>query len=159
SPQSLIAEGSANYGVDLAFPREQRIAFEKERLFPLAGLDAAEADRYYEVLALKQRLSYAGNEAARRYLDGEITAEQAVDWLARYSLQSRERAQQRLKFIETYRAYVINYNYGQDLVRAYVQVRAGKDDAKRWAVFGELLSSPRLPAELYAAVEKAMVID
>ena len=148
APQSLIAEGTANYGVALAFPRAERVAFEKERLFPLAGLDPAEADRYYQVLALKQKLSYAGNEAARRYLDGEITAEQAVDWLARYSLQSRERAQQRLKFIETYRAYVINYNLGEDLVRGYVEKKAGDDRAKRWRVFAELLAMPRLPSEL-----------
>jgi hypothetical protein len=150
SPPSLIAEGSANYGVELAFPGAERVAFEKERLFPLAGLDPAEADRYNQLLALKQKLSYAGNEAARRYLDGEITAEQAVDWLARYSLQSRERAQQRLKFIETYRAYVINYNLGEDLVRAHVEAKAGDDHAKRWRVFAELLAMPRLPSELAA---------
>ena len=28
SPQSLIAEGSANYGIDVAFPGEERLAFE-----------------------------------------------------------------------------------------------------------------------------------
>ena len=41
SPQSLIAEGSGNYGIDLAFPGNERMAFEKEVLFPLAGLDIA----------------------------------------------------------------------------------------------------------------------
>jgi len=155
SPQSLIAEGTANYGVELTFPREQRVAFEVEQLFPLAGLDPAEADRYYRVLAIKQKLSHAGNEAARRYLDGEIGAEAAIDWLARYSLQSRERARQRLQFIDKYRAYVINYNLGQDLVKAYVEAKsganqAGDDAERRWQVFGELLSSPRLPTELIA---------
>ena len=44
SPQSLIAEGSGNYGIDLAFPGDERITFEKSVLFPLAGLDAAHAD-------------------------------------------------------------------------------------------------------------------
>ena len=41
SPQSLIAEGTANYGVDIAFPGRERMAFEREVLFPLAGLDPA----------------------------------------------------------------------------------------------------------------------
>ncbi|HEV8631735.1 MAG TPA: hypothetical protein VGV61_15575 [Thermoanaerobaculia bacterium] len=148
SPQSLIAEGSANYGVKLAFPQAERVAFEKARLFPLAGLDPAQADRYYQLLALKEKLSYAGNEAARRYLDGEIKADAAVDWLARYSLQSVERARQRLQFIDTYRSYVINYNLGQDMVSEYVAAKSGGDRARQWQVFVELLSSPRLPSDL-----------
>jgi hypothetical protein len=32
SPQSLIAEGSANYGIDMAFPAEQRVAGRSTRL-------------------------------------------------------------------------------------------------------------------------------
>ena len=38
-PPSLIAEGSANYGIDMAFPPAERTAFERDSLFPLAGLD------------------------------------------------------------------------------------------------------------------------
>src|SRR6266571_4097780 len=39
SPQSLIAEGTANYGIDVAFPRAERRAFERTVIFPAAGLD------------------------------------------------------------------------------------------------------------------------
>ena len=39
SPQSLIAEGSANFGIDMAFPAAARVAYERDSLFPLAGLD------------------------------------------------------------------------------------------------------------------------
>src|SRR5439155_14257010 len=78
SPQSLIAEGSANYGIDVAFPGEERTRFERDVLFPAAGLDAAKATEYYGIQAIVDRLSYAGNEAARRYLDGEISREAAV---------------------------------------------------------------------------------
>ena len=46
SPQSLIAEGTANYGIEVAFPGTARIAFEKTVLFPGAGLDPARADEY-----------------------------------------------------------------------------------------------------------------
>src|SRR4029077_3561687 len=49
SPQSLIAEGSANYGIEVAFPGDERVRFERERLFPAAGLDASRASEYYEV--------------------------------------------------------------------------------------------------------------
>src|SRR6266581_4393378 len=52
SPQSLIAEGTANYGIEVAFPGAERIAFERDVLFPLAGLDPAQAAGYAEVSAL-----------------------------------------------------------------------------------------------------------
>jgi hypothetical protein len=110
SPQSLIAEGSANYGIDIAFPRAERLQFERSVIFPTAGLDPAGVDDYYSVLSLVDRLSYAGNEAARRYLDGQIDAAAAATWLERYGLYSPPRAQQRMRFVDQYRSYVINYN-------------------------------------------------
>lgn len=148
SPQSLIAEGTANFGIEMAFPGNERLEFEREALFPAAGLDPSQADLYHEVQRKVQKLSYAGNEAARRYLDGDIDADAAVERLTRYALMPRKRAEQRLRFIESYRSYVINYNLGQDLVRRYVESRAGSDPLERWRVFGDLLSSPRLPSGL-----------
>jgi hypothetical protein len=149
SPQSLIAEGTANYGVKVAFPPEERRAFEREVVFPAAGLDPSGADAYYEVLDLVEQLSYAGNEAARQYIDGKVDAKGAADMLVAWGLYSRPRAEQRVRFIDQYRSYVINYNLGQDLVKAYVERLAGPgDEARRWQVFTGLLSSPRLPSDL-----------
>ena len=150
SPQSLIAEGTANFGIEVAFPGPERVAWESATLFPLAGLDPSQAGRYYEVQELVQKLSYAGNEAARRYLDGEITREQAVDWMVRYNLYTPDRAEQRIRFVDRYRSYVINYNWGQDLVKQYVERQGGTPDnpQKRWEIFEDLLASPRLPSGL-----------
>ncbi|MBA2457802.1 MAG: hypothetical protein H0V43_02460 [Gemmatimonadales bacterium] len=148
SPQSLIAEGSANYGIAMAFAEDERVAYERERLFPLAGLDRSGAEKYYRVMALQKELAYAGNEAARRYLNGKIDAAAAADWLTRYALMEPARARQRIRFFDTYRSYVINYNLGEDLVREYVEREGGSDAARRWEVFTALLSSPRLPSGL-----------
>jgi hypothetical protein len=150
SPQSLIAEGTANYGIEIAFSQADRLAFEKDVLFPLAGLDGSRAQEYYEVLALVDRLSYAGNEAARRYLNGSIDRAAAAAWLERYAMYPRPRAEQRVRFMDQYRSYVINYNLGKDLVRAYVEKQAGRQakPADRWRAFAALLSSPRLPSGL-----------
>lgn len=145
SPQSLIAEGSANYGIDVAFPDAERVAFERDVLYPLAGLDGSKAEEYTRVLKLVGKLSYAGNEAARKYLNGEINADSAAKYLTAYGLMEPERARQRVKFIDTYRSYVINYNYGRDLVATYVEQG---DASQRWQRFKDLLSSPRLPSGL-----------
>ena len=150
SPQSLIAEGTANHGIEVAFSLAERIIFEKEVLFPLAGLDAKRVQEYYEVLALMDRLSYAGNEAARRYIDGTIDRAGAAAWLEKYALYTAPRAEQRVKFIDQYRSYVINYNLGKDLIRAYLTRKSGNGASvpKQWAEFAALLSSPRLPSGL-----------
>ena len=149
SPQSLIAEGTAEFGVEMAFPDGEKLAYERDTLYPLAGLDPSKAAAYQRVQDLLKKLAYAGNEAARRYLDGEIDAKAAADWLEKYELFApRARAEQRVAFIDKYRSYVINYNLGEDMVRKYVDSKSGGDAAKRWEVFKELLTSPRLPSGL-----------
>jgi hypothetical protein len=151
SPQSLIAEGTANFGIEVAFPPADRLTLEREVIFPAAGLDPAGASHYYTVMGLVDRLAYSGNDAARRYIDGEIDTAGATAWLERYGLYSTARAQQRVRFIDQYRSYVINYNLGKDMVAQYIDARAGGDASKRWAAFTELLSSPRLPSGLAVA--------
>jgi len=148
SPQSLIAEGSANYGIEVAFPGSERMEFEKRVLFPLAGIDPSRADAYYRVQRLTSKLAYVGNDVARQYLDGRIDKDQAAERLVAFGLYSPERARQRVRFIDTYRSYVINYNLGMDLVREWVERKAGADPDRRWKLFEELLSSPRLPSGL-----------
>ena len=152
SPQSLIAEGSANFGIEVALPGKERVQFESKTLFPLAGFDPDRADEYYTIQEVKGKLDNAGNEAARNYLDGRWKEREAAEWLVTYALYSPERAAQRVKFIEKYRSYVINYNLGQEMVRGYVERRGGTADqsARRWKVFEELLSEPHTPGDLLA---------
>jgi hypothetical protein len=150
SPQSLIAEGTANFGIEVAFPGEEKLAFERDRLFPLAGLDPAEAGRWAQVQAELKLLAFADNEAARGYLDGQMDRAEAEAFLVQYSLRTPAQASQRLRFIDTYRSYVINYNLGEQLVRTWVEQQGGtvRDPARRWAIFVDLISSPRLPRAL-----------
>jgi hypothetical protein len=149
SPQSLIAEGTANYGIEVAFPGNERIAFERDVLYPAAGLDPTQAAAYAEVAALVDRLAYAGNEAARRYLNKVIDRGAAAAWLTRYAMMSPARAEQRTRFFDTYRSYVINYNLGKDLVKQFVESRSGSSTDARWKEFVRLLASPRLPSGLH----------
>jgi hypothetical protein len=150
SPQSLIAEGTANYGREVAFTKPERLAFEKKVLWPAAGIDPSRVEEFYEVQDLVKKLSYATNEAARRYLNGEINADAAAAWLQKYALMDEKRAKQATKFIEKYRSYVINYNLGEDMVRSYIEKRGGtaEQPEQRWREFEHLLASPRLPGDI-----------
>jgi hypothetical protein len=122
--------------------------FEKDVLFPAAGIDASRADEYYAVQDSMKQLNYATDEVARRLIDGKIGDNVAVQWLQKYTVMEPARAQHQVKFIRRYRSYVINYNLGEDMVRRFIEKRSGTDPEKRWSEFGKLLSSPRLPSGL-----------
>lgn len=149
-PDSLIAEGSANFGKEVVFNKEERAKFEREVLFPAAGLKSARVAEYYGVQRLVEQLNYAVNEAARRLVNGETDENGAVAWLQKYALLNQKQAEQRVRFIQRYRSYVINYNLGEDLVRAYIEKQGGTaaQPEKRWAEFEKLLSTPYLPSQL-----------
>ncbi len=150
SPQSFIAEGSANYGVELAFPGENKIRFAKETLLPMAGLDTTNLSLYFRALAIRSQLNYARNEAGRGLVNRTMDEKQALNWMIKYCLYNEETALKSISFIRKYRSYIINYNYGMDLVKQYVEAKTGggSDTKKQWEVFGHLLSNPILPEDL-----------
>jgi hypothetical protein len=147
SPQSLIAEGSANYGIDLAFPGDDQLKFETATIYPLAGLPTADAAKYLALTKAMHDLAGARMTIARDYLDGRINRAQAVQLSQKYQLQSKERAEKSLDFTDQYRSYVINYGLGQDMVRAYVEA-ADPDPKAKWARMEKILSEPTLPSDL-----------
>ena len=149
SPLSITAEGSANYGIELAFPGDEKIAFERDVLFPLAGLDPEKAQSLVRLNELRRKLSHSRNHIARLYLDGDIDKEEAIRMGQEFGLQSRERAEQGIDFIETYRGYVINYNIGRDLVTGYV-ARNSEETGDRWGAFETLLTTPLSASDIAA---------
>jgi hypothetical protein len=68
--------------------------------------------------------------------------------MQRYWLDTPQAAAKTLRFIDTYRSYVINYNLGRDLVAGWVDRTGGTDDEARWSAFRALLSAPHLPGDL-----------
>ncbi len=150
SPQSLIAEGTAIVGEELIFPGEERMKFEKEVLFPLSGLNTKDADLYYQVLSLYEKLSDAGVLAAKNYLNGDWTKDETVAWLQKFQLRTKERAEKYLSFIETYRSYVVTYNSGKIIIEEYMDKNGGTKDnlAERWELFTKIISTPQTPSGL-----------
>ena len=144
SPMSFVAEGSANYGIDLAFPGDEATQFEREVLFPLAGLDPSTAEKKAQLQALSRRLARAEYTVADDWLAGRIDRDTAIEQLMKYSLADRAKATQRLRFIDTYRSYIINYGLGRDVVQAWVE----RQGPNRWAAMETLLSSQILPTDL-----------
>ena len=146
SPQSLLAEGSANYGIDLAFPGGEAVVFDTQVLAPLADLPTGEIARYVALNKAMKWLTSARYTIAAQFLAGQIDEAEATRLLQKYQLVSPERAAQSLRFIKGYRSYIINYGLGQDMVRGYVE--RGSSTEARWQRMEKILSEPTLPAEL-----------
>ncbi len=144
SPMSLIAEGTANYGIEVAFPGEERVEFERKVLYPLAGLDPAMAPTYHQVTSILEELQHVQTQAARQLVDGKLDAAAAADYLTRYALSEPERAKKSVAFIQQNRSYVINYSAGKDLVKAWVQKQGGDP----WEALKRLLTAPTVASDL-----------
>lgn len=149
SPQSLIAEGSANYGIDLAFPESSKADTERDILMPIAEIAVPSDDRYWQLLAAIKRASGARLTIAQQYLDGEIDRPAAVALTQKYLLVSLPRAEQSISFTDQYRSYVINYGLGEAIVRRYIE-RGTPSREEMWRRMAKIISEPTLPAELLA---------
>lgn len=152
-PTAVIAEGIANYGVDLAFTTEERIDYERNVILPMAGLNGDQLELYYQYFSLLDKLNYARNEVARQFLFQGKPREEAIQWLMQYGLESRGTASQRLDFIASMRTYVINYNYGKKLVKDYIQSQAGDDRKAKWRIFYDVITSPLYPQKMLGEAE------
>jgi hypothetical protein len=147
SPMGPLNEGAGNYGVELAFPGDERAEFEARVLYPLAGLDPALAPALVAFREATDDLGGARLTIAAMYLGGEIDRERAIELTQRYQLMSRARAERTVSFSEQYRSYVINYSTGEELVRAYIE-RAGPSAETRWNAYESILNQPTLPEHL-----------
>jgi hypothetical protein len=148
SPQSLIAEGSANYGIAVTFPGSEQLEFCKKTLMPLAAMDTVNAGLYFRALEIRSELNYARNEVARGIQGGSMADKEALRWLTDYCLLTQKGATDYLRFIKKYRSYVINYNYGQALVKNYIESQGGASSEMRWRLFEELLSKQYKASDL-----------
>jgi hypothetical protein len=150
SPLSPMVEGSAEFGPEVVFPGEERLAFERDVLCSLAGLDAAKLASYAAVMTLVRQLGAAQNEAGRRYLNGKFTPQETAAFLHTYALMPLESARKRVAFMDRYRSYFVTLVVGYDLVKKYILKKGGTPDqtGKRWDEYAALISLPRVPSEM-----------
>jgi len=136
SPGNMIREGAADAGVELAFPEEERFAFLRGVLFPLAGFDPADAERYVQFEALERVASGASLPILARYRDGVLDRDRAADALAEEALVASPGAL--LDFTDRYGAYVASYTLARDRVRAALDSSCGNP----WTALRALVERP-----------------
>jgi len=141
SPQSLLHEAASSLGGRLAFPEPERIAFERDELFPLAGLDPAEAAGHVRLGRLIDALHGVESDIARRYLDGGLDFPHAAAALEREALMPSPDAT--LKFLNQYRTYAATYTIGRDALQRHLDAQSPPgDDASRWRAYMNVVADP-----------------
>jgi hypothetical protein len=138
SMQSALHEAASSLAPALAFPDDARTTFERDELFPLAGLDPATAARHVAAGRLVDRLHAIEADVARKYLDGALDFPRAAAVLARDALMPS--AEATLKFLNQFRSYAATYTLGRDRLE-----RAIDSD---WTAYRRAVTDPaqRLPA-------------
>ena len=130
TPECVIAEGVANTGIHVIFAPGELEQWQAAHVYPLGAIEG-DPQREARISAAAKALSGVGGNAAL-LLHAEGRPEQdVVEYLMRYGLAHRERAQQRLRFIGSplWRSYIFTYFYGENLMREWL---AGGNPVERY---------------------------
>jgi hypothetical protein len=134
SPQSFLSEGAATIASQIAFSPTERVRFEREELFPLAGLPTAGVERYLKVESLVDQLHSAIPVIARQYLDGHLEFARAGSALEEQVLMSH--TFETLKYMNEFRSYVVAYTYSPDLLQSFLPDWEAPDaENRRWKIY------------------------
>lgn len=121
TPECVISEGIATVAEAQIFPGDEGIIFKSEVLYPAMGVQG-DPEREERIDELFGRLRVvAGNAAILRHEQGASEAE-IIDYLQRWELTPKERAERRFRFIDDplWRPYIFTYFAGRDLVLDYL---------------------------------------
>ena len=156
TPECLISEGLANLAERFAVPRAEEVDLLAE-LLARGGVAAAAGEGSARQLAARTaamrdaraRLgAIGGNAAILRHVEGRSRAA-VLDYLVEVGGQSRQRAEQRLDFIEhpLWRTYVLVYTEGEALLGRWLDQTSGPGPRER---FARLLREPLTPSGVAA---------
>jgi hypothetical protein len=142
TPQCLLAEGLADLGLEVIVGRRPEPVL-ADHLRPL-GIPYF-ADVMGEVAEASEALGAVRGNAAILLYDEGRPADEVVDYVARWAMMSRARAEKAVEFLtdQTWRAYVFCYIEGLRRCRAFV----GGDPSR----FARLLSEQLIPTDLVPA--------
>jgi hypothetical protein len=120
-PAALVSEGIAETGPDLAVDADADVAERITAIFRSHGLeyDRAEAKAIRDARRPMRRI---GLDAALMIHEDGATEEEAKAHVRRWALSTPEQAAHSVRFVTdpTWRAYVINYSAGREVVHGWV---------------------------------------
>jgi hypothetical protein len=134
SPQSLSSEAFASYATTVAFWDSERLRFERDVLFPLAGIYPEGAALYVRISRLVAELDSEQLDVARAYVNGYLEWTRAAAALEDRALMAHTEAT--LKYLNEFGSYVLAYTLGKEIVK---QCFAKADPRDRWTLYEQLI--------------------
>jgi hypothetical protein len=144
-PLIPAAEAVAEYGVGLSFPMDERIAFERDVLYPLAGLKMAPPDEWRAYWTARFDLLGSSAAIARDYLSGKLSKDQAREALVKYRMLNADRARTIIQFLDAEGSYLIASDLGWMTIDRRLRNRPR---AEQWRAFQRVLEEPMTVADL-----------
>ena len=148
TPFFFVAEGMGNSAVNIAFSETDRARFERDVLFPLAGLPPAQAQAYVALSLAVKVLNPAAMTITAAYIDGRIDKPTAVHQIQTYAVLGPDQAEQSVGLMSYFRSYGVNYGAGERLVRRFVEGGGTATREQQWRRYSSLLTTPTVPSDL-----------
>ena len=145
SPMAVIAEGIATTAQEIIFPDNSADDWLDNVFFPAINMKPHPADVRHAVRDARKNLGYVSRNVAYLHNTGQLSYDDAIQYVMTHTASSERRASQTLRFVteRLTRAYIFTYTVGYDLI-----ANAKVDD--KVALFKRLLTEPMLPADLVA---------
>jgi hypothetical protein len=139
------AEAIAEYGVGLTFPIEDRIRFERDVLYPIAGLKMTNPDAWRVFWTARFDMLGASASVAEAYLDGKLDKAQAKQAFIKYRLMTPEGVEKLLPAVDQLGSYIIASDAGWMTIDRRLR---GRSQAQRWQAFQRVLQEPMTVGDL-----------
>ncbi len=139
SPEAILREAAGDYGVNLAFTYEERLAFERDVLFPLAGLDTGELETYLQVHELVKGMATTTVPILQEYGDEQLPRNAAAVALESDSLVAGPMAL--LDFIDQFSAYSVGYTLAEQRLSNYMAAQNSGPN-EQWVLLQSILQQP-----------------
>ena len=144
--KTAVLEGAADYGIGLAFSQDKRLEFERDLLFPLAGLDTSEIELYLRVHHLVKIANAGVTKTIQAYADEKLPSVAAAVRLENDFLVASPRAV--LEFVDRLGAYAAIYPLSSSTVTEFMDSQA-KSKIAYWDGLQELIiEAEKLPEGL-----------
>jgi hypothetical protein len=146
SRQSVLLEGAANLGAALVFGDEERLAFERDVLLPLAGLPVELASKQQQISQLEAQLAPNVLPILRDFYDNTLSRDEAIRQLQDLALLPDAPAL--LDYARQWGAYVMGYTAVERPLQTALQTAAAEHGTDIWR---QLQVTAEHPADVHIA--------
>ena len=134
---SAFIEGAARMSIDLCLPGEELFAFERDLLFPLAGIDKGLAECLPAWHKFRKATNFAKLVLERNRWDGKWSKEEGIAWMKQYMLAPPQDCAALVDHLAADPGHFVAHDYSREVITNYVYDKEPTWEG-RWKLYREL---------------------